>query len=347
MSALVQEHANSPGSVTSIPVGATQGWATPTLGNLLTAWVLMLSANQANVTTPAGWTRSPITLNHPTAALCLVMFYKISDGTESTITVAQTGAATGMRMICKEYSGNATASFVDTIPAASTAAAVTSIASPTAVTTNANDIVDTCLFVDGTNATFDNAWTNSFVRDEPGAGAGSHGTGAHRFVAATGSYTTTESWGATAKNAMSGIAAFKAAAASPPAGGAVALTGGNTVGVVETATNSGWSGSPTSYDYLWQTAAAADPTFASPITVRSNPGSGSATDTYTPVGTDDGRLLRCVVTANNAGGASTPAASGAVTVIFAAPVNTVAPVIAGTAIVGGVLTGTTGTWNPN
>lgn len=102
---------------------------------------------------------------------------------------------------------------------------------------------------------------------------------------------------------------------------------GQTLGV----SNGSWTNSPTSYSYQW---------------LRNGSSIAGATSaTYTLVSADVGTMVACAVTAINAIGDSTPADSAAVGPILPpVPVNSVAPAITGTDIVGSVLTCSDGTW---
>lgn len=73
------------------------------------------------------------------------------------------------------------------------------------------------------------------------------------------------------------------------------VSGTARVGQTLAATTGTWSGSPTSYTYQW--------------TRNGSNISGATSATYLTVVADMGTLVRCVVTAINAGGPSTPAAS--------------------------------------
>ena len=110
---------------------------------------------------------------------------------------------------------------------------------------------------------------------------------------------------------------------------APATSGGTTSGATRTCTTGTWTGSPTGYAYAW--------------TANGTPIGGATSSTYAiaqPVGT----LIRCVVTATNAGG-STSATSASSTVTLAAPSNTAPPAITGSTVTGSTLTCSTGTWN--
>jgi uncharacterized repeat protein (TIGR02543 family) len=95
------------------------------------------------------------------------------------------------------------------------------------------------------------------------------------------------------------------AAATIPSGGSVSLTGGNTAGSTITASTSGWSGSPTSYDVYITTALSPNIPTSSSSRVASSGGGSSTTytitsfDTVSPV-----NIFRAFATASNSAGTS-------------------------------------------
>lgn len=112
------------------------------------------------------------------------------------------------------------------------------------------------------------------------------------------------------------------------------ISGTVKVGNQLSCTSGDWtSPTPISYAYLW---------------LRDGvPIGGATANTYTLVNADYDTDISCQVSATNNDG-TTPATSASVgPVIDAAPVNTVAPVVSGSAIVGGTLSCTTGTWTYN
>ena len=102
-------------------------------------------------------------------------------------------------------------------------------------------------------------------------------------------------------------------------------------------TNGSWSGNPSSYSYAWQDCA----TTGTACTLIS----GASSSAYTVQASDVGWLIRSVVTATNAGGSTQAQSSPTADVTPPAPVNTVLPVISGTAQQGDMLTTTKGTWS--
>jgi hypothetical protein len=139
--------------------------------------------------------------------------------------------------------------------------------------------------------------------------------------------------------ASSLFAAQRAAGGSPPADVAPTniavptVSGTAQVGSVLTATTGTWTGtSPITYAYQWQRG-------TSPI-------SGATNATYTVVSGDLSNTLRVVVTATNVAGSASANSANTATVVNppASPVNTVAPVVSGTAAEGFQLTVSNGTW---
>ena len=120
--------------------------------------------------------------------------------------------------------------------------------------------------------------------------------------------------------------------------GAPVLSGTAQQGDKLTVTNNGtWSNSPTQFSYQWQDC----PTGGGNCTTINN-----ATSSYTLQSTDVGSTVEVVVTASNAGGQGSQTSNSLGPVLPAAPVNTKAPVLGGTAQQGDTLTVTdNGTWN--
>lgn len=149
--------------------------------------------------------------------------------------------------------------------------------------------------------------------------------------AATASLSSSVGWDAD-------IWTYLAAPTTPVNTVAPVVSGTTTVGQTLSTTDGTWTNTPTSFAYRWQ---------------RDNHGGGSysnigsaTANTYVLVDGDDGCNIRCVVTATNGSGSGPPANSNAVgTVVEPAPVNTVAPLVSGSAPVGSILSVTTGTWS--
>ena len=107
------------------------------------------------------------------------------------------------------------------------------------------------------------------------------------------------------------------AAAAVPAGGTVTVTCDQ--GFCEdddtlTGTTAGWSGSPTSYNYQWQTAADISDSCATvPAANYNNIGSStntaSTTNNFNPPDTNNDECYRVVVIATNGAGPSSSVAS--------------------------------------
>jgi hypothetical protein len=137
------------------------------------------------------------------------------------------------------------------------------------------------------------------------------------------------------------------AAASPPSATVAATPPVNTVPqVINGSAQRGqtlqsspgtWLGIGNSYAYQWQHSSDGGTTWTN---------IGGATTPNYPLGTaDENTQLRVVITATNLDGTSSVASAPTATVPSAAPVNTVAPAVTGTARRGFILTATPGTWN--
>lgn len=103
------------------------------------------------------------------------------------------------------------------------------------------------------------------------------------------------------------------------------ITQGNTL----TTTNGTWTNSP-SFAYQWNRGGVAI--------------SGATGTTYTLVLADVGAIINCTVTGTNIDGSDSANSNNLGPVLIAAPTNSVAPVISGTAAQDNTLTTTNGTW---
>ena len=110
-------------------------------------------------------------------------------------------------------------------------------------------------------------------------------------------------------------------------------------GQMLTASTGTWSGSPTSYAYQWRRCDAGGSNCAAITAATSS--------VYLVQPADVGGRLVARVTASNAGGAGLPADSAATAVVTSVPVpvNSVLPVVSGSAQQGQTLTSSTGTWS--
>lgn len=144
----------------SIAVGAGDGWATPTTGNLL-----VVSANGDFTTTaPTGagtWTAGPSIID----GNGVYTWYKVSDGTESTITVALTSGTFDFCVTVCEYSGITASPFdASNSSTASGVGSFTSVSVSLTTTAAADLILAFGLFHGaGSSAPTFSSWSNSFV----------------------------------------------------------------------------------------------------------------------------------------------------------------------------------------
>ncbi len=106
-----------------------------------------------------------------------------------------------------------------------------------------------------------------------------------------------------------------------------------------TTSNGTWTGGgPYTYVYSWSRC----DTYGNACV----PIGGAASQTYAVGAADVGHTLRATVIAHNSGGNSAPATSAPTAIVTpAAPTNTGAPTISGSAAVGSTLTATNGTWS--
>jgi hypothetical protein len=225
--AAVQRASNAAVGSTTGSVGAGQGWVTPTVGNLLIAtWNL-----DVTMTTPSGWMAGPSIVDDNAP----YMFWKISDGTEST--VSATFASTNPVTTACEYSGASTTPFDVQNSSTVTNTPGSSTTSTGVTTTAAGDLVFAMAGLADFNAAFQAAptapsWTNSFVNvlsQNVGPSTAKHLNTyiGELVVGAAGAYSTACSWStASMEDRHLLVIAFKAAAtccrAGRPAGGRVA-----------------------------------------------------------------------------------------------------------------------------
>lgn len=203
-------------AVTTLSIASGDGWATPTTGNLL----VVTTNLDVTMTTPSGWTAGPSVVNDNAGYL----FYKISAGTESTIT--NTFASTNVVMTACEYAGATATPFdVQNTSAAGAGGVLGTTTTSTSVTTTAaGDLVIAVgalyRFAFGTTggpAPTGVSWTNSFANQLDADVAPSTTRHAHTFYAeltagAAGAYATAASWTNQMHARQELVIAFKAAA---------------------------------------------------------------------------------------------------------------------------------------
>ena len=136
-----------------------------------------------------------------------------------------------------------------------------------------------------------------------------------------------------------GILAAVASAAPPSNTAPPTISGTAKAGSTLTANDGAWANSPTSFTYQWQRCAS-DGRACGDITAGTS-------KTYVPTTGDVGHALRVVVTAVNADG-RTSAVSGPTDPVDSAngPSVTVKPALSGSAVIGGTLRVSNGSWSP-
>ena len=149
----------------------------------------------------------------------------------------------------------------------------------------------------------------------------------------------------TSSNTGSGSVTFTVAV---PAGGSVSISPGGTqvAGTLITATTTGWTNSPSSYNVRIY-ASSTNPPNTGSILKASSSGASSVSYTITEIdASPPAYYFKAFATATNAGGTSSEVGSNVVTSILAAPVNTSAPSVTPTSGTAGTTTysSSTGTW---
>lgn len=195
------------GAAAAASVTATYPGAT-TAGNLLVA---SLYANVGlGLESMTGWTKAKDAAINIGASVGL--WYRLADGTETTVTGAATGAGV-MRIHIYEYTGNANPIVVDQVNGADNGGgSVTTVNSTAITTTNANDLLFAVFGVapgaitsPSVDSSFNLRQADSTIRMFD----------ADQIVAATGTYSTNGSW-TTARTAGSLIVSFQAVASGVP-----------------------------------------------------------------------------------------------------------------------------------
>lgn len=154
----VQAATNSTLSATTISIGSGQGWATPTSGNILIAW-----ANaDITVTGPSGWTAGPSVVDGNASYI----WYKQSNGTETTVTFGIGATTWSTHVGVLEYSGIGLPRDVQNTANAQTG----STSSPSVSATGTSSTGDLWLALVGTAEGSGQAtsptWTNSFANQQ-------------------------------------------------------------------------------------------------------------------------------------------------------------------------------------
>lgn len=194
----------------SISIGAGDGWATPSTGNLL-----VVSANSdALVSITGTWTAGPSVIDGNGTYI----WYRISDGTESTITCTPSVSDT-ICITAAEYSGNTASPFDVSNSSTIASSNGTTTTSVSVTTTAAGDLIiaAACLHSGGTPQPTSPTWTNSFVNQLTAASGGTTSADVVTFyaelvVGAGGSYSTSASWTNGCGDRQELVIAFKAAA---------------------------------------------------------------------------------------------------------------------------------------
>lgn len=199
ISRLTGQDAKNVSTTTSVAIaypGAT------TAGNLLIASV-MANVAKANVDI-SGW--NAIEGDLSSTAQTVAIYWKIADGTETTITATGT-SATVMKLHIYEYTGNDASPLDQSNTSTSNVTSVTSLASASLSTTQADELLFVAFATAG-NTTAHSVNSSFNLRQTDAANIRLFD--ADRIVASTGTYSTTGSWTTSVRGA-SAFATFKAA----------------------------------------------------------------------------------------------------------------------------------------
>lgn len=210
---LVQAASNTTTGASTLAVGSTQGWATPTSGNLLIAW----TASDITMTL-AGWTAGPSVVDNDAAYI----WYKIAAGTESTVTFSAGSATSPYVCGVLEYSGLAATPFDVSNFSANQATNTTAASGSVTTTGTSGDLVFALACTHSINNMSAPSWTNGFTNQQT-ANSGTttnlqmHAVCADLNQAVAGAISTTASWTGTGNDVQGLIIAFKIGAAAAPA----------------------------------------------------------------------------------------------------------------------------------
>lgn len=189
-------------------INSGNGWAAPVAGHVIILCIVSdTTINDASLT-GAGWTQ----VNNAVDNSGTYMYWKVSAGTETSVTVNLTGGAS-CNLALAEVSGVTT---LDKTAAATGQGTTTIGTGTTAATTAANELIMALAGIapGGAAPPTVSSWNNSFVSQESGTNTGvGIGIGidmATKIVSATGAQTATATLTGTAGSHNSGIiATFK------------------------------------------------------------------------------------------------------------------------------------------
>jgi hypothetical protein len=186
---------------------------TPVAGNLLVA----IHAARGEQGVLSGWSTARASTSNDGGGVTI--YYKTAVGTENTVTATTVGSR-HQTLAIFEYSGMSvvTVSDVSQVNNSGNTQVLTLATGTTSTTTESNSLLIGAFNTEG-SASFANTWTNSFVQSSnlntvaTNPNNRTDSTSAERIVTATGTFTTTESWG-TSRRAAGVIVAFRAARAT-------------------------------------------------------------------------------------------------------------------------------------
>lgn len=308
---LFRNAAQSQTTTASLTLAATN----PTIvtGDQLIAYVyndVAGSTAGASITAPAGWTQ--LYPSTDDASGTLTVFTRTATGTEGATTTFTASVSAHIGASILAYSG---ASGLGSWQATSNTTGNTATTA-TITTTGAPRTIVSGFFKNGNNGVTD-SWSSTGatqrvnflsttaeylifgIFDELQQVAGP--------ISRTATLAANDPTNAARGNSTIIISLIPAGVAGAPVNTAAPqMSGTPQVAAQLSVTTGGWTNTPTSYGYQWQSAAAGSSTWANIA--------GATSATYTAVAGDQGRQVRAAVTATNASGSSAPAYSNAATI---------------------------------
>lgn len=202
---IIQNPSPGSGSGTSITVNFASG---PTEGNLLVACHM---TGNANSIAPTGWSEG-VTITNATESDECGIYYKIAGASEGTGVTCTSDASDEHVLIIIEIEGPWESSPVDLAEAEARQASGTTYTCNPAGTTSQADEVAVALIYTRNDANSTMSWSDSFVDRGVGTSSYKSAAAATKLLTATGSVTTTGTYG-NSDVAQGGMVTFKKQAA--------------------------------------------------------------------------------------------------------------------------------------
>lgn len=211
---LVQSGTNSTTGAASVAVGSGQGWGAPTAGNLIVAF----ANGDTTTATPTGFTIDESVVD----GNGVYLFYKVADGSETTVTFTLGTSASPVAVGLIEYSGMAASpADVHSNSSIPNSAGTTTTSVSITGTGTTGDLFVAVAGLHGNGSPTTPAWTNSFTnRLAVSAGTAASVSYCQTFVGdfqntSAGAASTSCSWTGAIPDRQELLGAFKLGAAAP------------------------------------------------------------------------------------------------------------------------------------